>query len=76
MAKMGLSVKDDPRKTVNIAGRSWGESVSGVALSVVLPREEDPDELPAISIGDLQPAHLDSAEIIHERMAGFLPACL
>ena len=50
MAKMGLSVKDDPRKIVDIAGREWGDPVDGLALSVMLRPKEDPDELPAISV--------------------------
>ena len=50
MAKMGLSVKDDPRKVVDITGRQWGEPVEGLALSVMLRVKEDPDELPAISV--------------------------
>ena len=50
MAKMGLSVKDDPKKVVDIAGRTWGEPVEGLALSVMLRVKEDPDELPAISV--------------------------
>src|SRR6185437_8385932 len=47
---MGLSVKDDPRKVVDIAGRAWGEPVDGLALSALLKPKEDPDELPAISV--------------------------
>lgn len=46
---MGLSVRDDPKKEVDVAGRIWGESVNGLALSVLLKTKEDPDELPAIS---------------------------
>jgi hypothetical protein len=50
MAKMGLAVRDDPKKVVDIAGRTWGEPVNGLALSVLLKTKEDPDELPAISV--------------------------
>jgi hypothetical protein len=50
MAKMGLGVKDDPKKVVDIAGRTWGEPAHDLALSVLLKPKEDPDELPAISV--------------------------
>src|ERR1700722_268206 len=53
MAKMGLSVRDDPKKEVDVAGRTWGEPVNGLALSVLLRAKEDPDELPAVSIAIL-----------------------
>jgi hypothetical protein len=50
LAKMGLAVKDDPPKTIDLAGREWGEAAGGLALSIrALPRE-DPDQLPAISV--------------------------
>jgi hypothetical protein len=39
---MGLSVRDDPKKVVDIAGRQWGEPVRGLALSILLtPRKHD-----------------------------------
>lgn len=47
---MGLSVKDDPRKVVDVAGRTWGEPVDGLALSALLKPKEDPDELPSVSV--------------------------
>ncbi len=46
---MGLSVRDDPRKEVDIAGRTWGEAVGGVALSLMRKPVEDADELPVVS---------------------------
>jgi hypothetical protein len=48
-AKLGLTVRDDPPRTVNIAGREWGEPVRGFALSIQQIRKEDPEQLPAIS---------------------------
>ena len=48
-AKLGLTVRDDPPKTVNIAAREWGEPVGGFALSIQQIRKEDPEQLPAIS---------------------------
>jgi len=47
---MGLSVRDDPKKEVDIAGRIWGEPVAGLALSVALKPQEDPDALPTVSV--------------------------
>lgn len=49
MAKMGLSVRDDPRKVVDVAGRAWGEPVDGLSLSVALRLKEDADELATVS---------------------------
>jgi hypothetical protein len=50
LAKMGLTVRDDPKKVVDVAGRTWGEPVDGIALSMQLRPKEDPDELPAVSV--------------------------
>lgn len=50
MAKLGLSVRDDPKKVVDVAGRSWGEPVNGLALSVLLTPKQDEDELIAVSV--------------------------
>lgn len=50
LAKMGLSVKDDPRKVVDIAGRTWGSPVEGLVLSLALKKKEDPDELASVSV--------------------------
>lgn len=49
LAKLGLTVRDDAPKTVDIAGREWGEPVGGLALSIQQIRKEDPAQLPAIS---------------------------
>jgi hypothetical protein len=50
LAKMGLTVRDDPKKVVDIAGRTWGEPVNGLALSLQLKTKEDPDELASVSV--------------------------
>ena len=50
LAKMGLTVRDDPKKVVDIAGRTWGEPAGGLALSMRLRTKEDEDELPAVSV--------------------------
>jgi len=47
---MGLAVRDDPKKVVDVAGRTWGRSADDIALSMQLKRKEDPDELPAVSV--------------------------
>jgi hypothetical protein len=47
---MGLTVRDDPKKVVDVAGRAWGEAVHGLALSVLpLERKQD-DELASVSV--------------------------
>ncbi len=50
MAKMGLSVRDDPKKVVDVAGRAWGEPVNGLALSVLLTPKQDPDQLATVAV--------------------------
>jgi len=41
LAKMGLVIRDDPPKVIDMAGREWGEAVNGLALSIrELPRED------------------------------------
>jgi hypothetical protein len=41
LAKMGLVLRDDPRKVVDLTGRDWGEPADGLALSIrELPRED------------------------------------
>jgi hypothetical protein len=47
---MGLTVRDDPKKVVDVAGRTWGEAVDGIALSMQPGAREDRDELPAVSV--------------------------
>jgi hypothetical protein len=68
LAKMGLSVRDDPKKVVDVAGRTWGEPVGGLALSVVLKRAEDPDELATVSVA----LHNRSLEIKRLMTRGWL----
>jgi hypothetical protein len=49
LAKMGLSVRDDPKKQVDVAGRTWGAPVNGLALSLLVKPKEDADELATVS---------------------------
>jgi hypothetical protein len=50
LAKMGLSVRDDPKKVVDVAGREWGEPVQGLALSVLLLQRKHDDEPASVSV--------------------------
>jgi hypothetical protein len=47
---MGLSVRDDPKKVVDVAGREWGEPVEGLALSVLLSERKQDDEPASVSV--------------------------
>ena len=68
LAKMGLSVRDDPKRQVDIAGRAWGEPVEGLTLSVALKQQEDPDALPTVSVA----IHNRSAETQRLMTRGWL----
>jgi hypothetical protein len=50
LAKMGLSVRDDPKKEVDIAGRAWGAPVDGLALSILHTPNERSDGLATVSV--------------------------
>ncbi|MES1261304.1 MAG: hypothetical protein ABUS49_06155, partial [Acidobacteriota bacterium] len=50
MAKMGLSMRDDPPKVVDLTIRAWGETKAGLALSILEIPRDDPQALPRISI--------------------------
>lgn len=50
MAKMGLSVRDDPPRVVDLTGREWGETVEGLALSVAALPSEDRSAQPSVSV--------------------------
>jgi hypothetical protein len=50
LAKMGLVLRDDAPKVIDMKGREWGEPAGGLALSIrELPRE-DPKHMAGISI--------------------------
>ena len=72
MAKMGLSVRDDPKKVVDVAGRAWGETTHGLALSVLLKAKEDPDELPSISVA-IQNRSAETQRLMTRGWLNFLP---
>jgi hypothetical protein len=50
LANMGLVVRDDPPKVIDMTGREWGEAVDGCALSVREIRKDDPAQLATISV--------------------------
>jgi hypothetical protein len=42
LANMGLVLRDDPPKVIDMAGRAWGDVVDGLALSIrELPRDDE-----------------------------------
>ena len=50
LAKMGLSVKDDPPKVVDVAARAWGEIRHGLSLSICAVDDHNPEALPHVSV--------------------------
>jgi hypothetical protein len=48
-AKLGLTVRDDAPKVIDLASRQWGEPAGGIALSIRQLPKEDPDQRPGIS---------------------------
>ena len=50
LANMGLVIRDDPPKVIDMAGREWGEPVDGLALSIRELKREDPREVAGISV--------------------------
>jgi len=50
LAGMGLIVRDDPPKVVDLTVREWGAAVEGLALSIREIPHEDPDAQAAVSV--------------------------
>jgi hypothetical protein len=50
LAKMGLVIRDDPPKVIDMTGREWGEAAEGLALSIRELKREDPGQVAGISI--------------------------
>jgi hypothetical protein len=50
MGKMGLTLRGDPPRKINVEGRVWGEEAGGVVLSIREIANSDPAQLPAISV--------------------------
>ncbi len=47
---MGLIVRDDNPRVIDMTGREWGESAAGLALSIREMRQDDPRQLPVLSV--------------------------
>jgi hypothetical protein len=50
LANMGLVLRDDPPKVIDMAGRAWGEAVNGFALSIREIPKEDPRQQAVLSV--------------------------
>lgn len=50
LAKMGLVIRDDPPKVIDMTGREWGEGVDGLALSIRELSREDSNSVAGISV--------------------------
>jgi len=49
LAKMGLTLRGDPPRAIDITNREWGPPVDGIALSIREIARQDPEELPSVS---------------------------
>ena len=47
---MGLMMRDDPPRVIDLASRHFGVPVEGLALSIKELEKEDPDQLPGLSV--------------------------
>ena len=60
---MGLVIRDDPPKVIDMTGREWGEAVDGLALSIRELKREEPRQVAGISVvmknGGTHPKTLD-----------------
>ncbi len=50
LAKMGLVIRDDPPRVIDMTGREWGDAVDGLALSVRELAREDSRSVTGISV--------------------------
>jgi|HubBroStandDraft_5_1064220.scaffolds.fasta_scaffold298873_2 hypothetical protein len=50
LANMGLVLRDDPPRVIDMTGRQWGELVDGLALSVRELKRDDPGHVAGISV--------------------------
>lgn len=49
MGRMGLTLRGDPPRKIDMTGREWGEPVHGLALSIREIPKEDPEQLASVS---------------------------
>ena len=47
---MGLMVRDDPPKVIDVAARTWGEPAEGFSLSIEQVPQDDPSAPPSLSV--------------------------
>jgi hypothetical protein len=63
LANLGLVIRDDPPRVIDMTGREWGDPVDGLALSVRELRREEPRQVAGISVvmknGGTHPKTLD-----------------
>jgi hypothetical protein len=50
LANMGLVLRDDPPKVIDMTGREWGAAVAELALSIRELKREDPRQVAGISV--------------------------
>ncbi|MGA2714292.1 MAG: hypothetical protein ABSG41_14385 [Bryobacteraceae bacterium] len=50
LANMGLVLRDDPPKVIDMTGRQWGQTVNGLALSIREIPKEDPRQQTVLSV--------------------------
>lgn len=50
LANLGLVLRDDPPKVVDLTGRSWGPAVDGLALSIREIRRDEPGQQLVLSV--------------------------
>ena len=50
LANMGLVLRDDPPRVIEMTGRQWGQPVNGLALSVREIPREDPRQQTVLSV--------------------------
>jgi hypothetical protein len=50
LANMGLVIRDDPPKVIDMTGREWGDAVDGLALSIRELKREDHRQVAGISV--------------------------
>ena len=50
LANMGLVLRDDPPKVIDLTGREWGEPAGGLALSIRELKREESGQVAGISV--------------------------
>jgi hypothetical protein len=50
LANLGLVLRDDPPRVIDMTGREWGEAVDGLALSIRELKREDSKHVAGISV--------------------------